>query len=203
MNPSTAEIFQPQEFVDLRIVRTVAGNGGHGCISFLQEWSNDMAGPDGGDGGNGGHVILKAGNNVNHLGIYFPTMISNPLVQLLMVPTGSLSRVLKADCGEKGSNKNCHGKSSKHTIMEVPIGTVVRNSEGKVIADLNRTGLMFVAARGGAGGKGNSFFTTDTNQAPSVCEYGADGEDIEYTIELRTMAHVGLVSDLQKQLNIT
>lgn len=120
-----------------------------------------------------------------------------------MVSTGSLPRVLKGEGGEKGGTKNCHGKSAKHTIMDVPIGTVVRNSEGKVIADLNRAGLMFVAARGGAGGKGNLFFTTDTNQAPSVCEFGADGEDIEYTVELRTMAHVGLVSESQKQRNIT
>lgn len=90
--------------------------------------------------------------------------------------------------------KDCHGKSAKHLIMEVPVGTVIRNYEGKVIADMNKEGLMFVAARGGAGGKGNHFFISDTNQAPEICEFGADGEDIEYTIELRTMAHVGLVS---------
>lgn len=52
---------------------------------------------------------------------------------------------------------------------------------------------MFVAARGGAGGKGNHFFITDTEQAPKICEYGASGEEMEYTIELRSMAHIGLV----------
>lgn len=53
---------------------------------------------------------------------------------------------------------------------------------------------MFVAARGGAGGKGNHFFITDTEQAPEICEYGAEGEQIKYTVEMRSMAHVGLVS---------
>ena len=55
---------------------------------------------------------------------------------------------------------------------------------------------MFVAARGGAGGKGNHFFVTDTEQAPEVCEYGAVGEELEYTLEIRSMAHVGLVMTL-------
>lgn len=54
-------------------------------------------------------------------------------------------------------------------------------------------GMMFVAARGGAGGKGNHYFITDTEQAPEICEYGANGEEIEYVLELRSMAHVGLV----------
>lgn len=53
----------------MRLVRSVGGSGGNGCISFLQAWSNDKGGPDGGDGGNGGHVIFKASSNVNHLGM--------------------------------------------------------------------------------------------------------------------------------------
>lgn len=61
------------------------------------------------------------------------------------------------------------------------------------MADLEKEDLMFVAARGGAGGKGNHFFITDTEQAPKICEYGAEGENIKYTIELKTMAHIGLV----------
>lgn len=47
---------------------------------------------------------------------------------------------------------------------------------------------------GGAGGKGNHFFTTDIEQSPKICEYGATGEDLEYFIEIRSMAHIGLVS---------
>lgn len=64
---------------------------------------------------------------------------------------------------------------------------------GKILADLAVDGSVFIAARGGAGGKGNHYFTTDVNQAPEVAEYGACGEELTYTVEIRTIAHVGLV----------
>lgn len=75
----------------------------------------------------------------------------------------------------------------------MPIGTIIKNRDQQVIGDLYKEGLMFVAARGGAGGKGNRFFTTDTEQAPEICEYGAEGESMEYSVEVKSMAHVGLV----------
>lgn len=101
--------------------------------------------------------------------------------------------VIKGEHGEKGFNKDCSGKSSAHCIVKVPIGTIVRNREGIVIGDLDVEGMMFVAARGGAGGKGNHYFINDTEQAPEIAECGALGEDIDYTLEIRSMAHVGLV----------
>lgn len=52
---------------------------------------------------------------------------------------------------------------------------------------------MFVAARGGAGGKGNRFFANDIQQAPNFAEYGGEGEKINYTLEVKSMAHIGLV----------
>ncbi|KAJ8938192.1 hypothetical protein NQ318_019533 [Aromia moschata] len=155
---------QVQNFIDLKRLRTRGGTGGNGCISFLSLWSNEFAGPDGGDGGNGGHVIFEASGDVK---------------DLHSVPT-----VAKADSGEKGSNKDCHGKNANHSILKVPVGTIIKNTDGKVVGDLHTEGLMFVAARGGAG---------DTEQAPKICEYGADGENLEYTIEVRSMAHVGLI----------
>lgn len=76
----------------------------------------------------------------------------------------------------------------------MPVGTIIRDENGSIVGDLEREGLMFVAARGGAGGKGNHFFITDTEQAPKICEYGANGEKIKYTVEMSSMAHIGLVS---------
>ena len=78
--------------------------------------------------------------------------------------------------------------------MQVPIGTIFKSSDGRVVADLDQDGAIFIAARGGAGGKGNHYFATDTNQAPEVAEYGAEGEAFSYILEMRTIAHVGLVS---------
>lgn len=104
-----------------------------------------------------------------------------------------MTPLLHGEHGEKGMNKDCHGKNANHTIVKVPVGTIVKSSSGRVVGDLNREGLMFVAARGGAGGKGNHFFISDLNTSPDVCEYGGEGEDIPYHLELRSMAHVGFI----------
>ncbi|CAG9858359.1 unnamed protein product [Phyllotreta striolata] len=162
-----------QDFLDLKQVRVVGGKGGDGCISFLSLWANEFAGPDGGDGGNGGHVILKATQDIKDL--------------------HAVSTVIRAENGENGRNKDCHGKNAEHMVINVPIGTIIKDSDGKVIGDLSRQGLMFVAARGGAGGKGNKFFISDTQQSPEISEYGANGEELEYTIEIKSMAHIGLI----------
>ncbi|KAK9872314.1 hypothetical protein WA026_017122 [Henosepilachna vigintioctopunctata] len=160
-------------FVDLKYVKVSAGNGGDGCISFLHLWSNEMAGPDGGDGGNGAHVIFKASHDVKDL--------------------SHVLSIVKGSNGQNGQNKDCHGKNADHLIIKVPVGTIIRNGDGKIIGDLAQPEIMFLAARGGAGGKGNHFFLTSTEQSPEISEYGGKGENIDYTLEVRSMAHVGLI----------
>ncbi|CRL01520.1 CLUMA_CG014342, isoform A [Clunio marinus] len=162
-----------QYFIDERYIRAIGGKGGDGCISLLRVWANEFAGPDGGDGGNGAHVVLEASTDVNDF--------------------KHISSVLEAPDGENGMNKDCHGKNAPHKVVRVPIGTIVKNIRGEVVGDLEKEGVMFVAARGGAGGKGNHFFSTSVNKTPEVCEYGASGEDVAYTLELRSMAHVGFI----------
>ncbi|KAL3280532.1 hypothetical protein HHI36_003764 [Cryptolaemus montrouzieri] len=162
-----------QSFVDLKRVKVSGGKGGDGSASFLNLWANEMGGPDGGDGGNGAHVIFKATHDVKDL--------------------RHVSSIIKGADGERGQNKDCHGKNAQHSFVNVPVGTVIRDSEGTVVGDLNREDLMFIAARGGAGGKGNHFFITDIEQAPKICEYGARGEQLDYTLEVKSMAHIGLI----------
>ncbi|KAL0858281.1 hypothetical protein ABMA27_012183 [Loxostege sticticalis] len=162
-----------QYYVDSCRVRTVAGNGGDGCISFLSAWCKDHAGPDGGDGGHGGHVIFQATHTVKSL--------------------NHCRSVITAKHGERGFNKDCNGKNADHVVVSVPLGTIVKDSSGRVLADLDSEGVMFVAARGGAGGRGNKFFLTDTEQAPDIAELGATGETHSYSLEVRSMAHVGLL----------
>ncbi|XP_050101084.1 mitochondrial ribosome-associated GTPase 2 [Anopheles aquasalis] len=162
-----------QYFVDSRSIRAIGGNGGDGCISFLRLWCNENAGPDGGDGGNGGHVVLQATQDVRDF--------------------NHITTQLRADSGEKGATKDCHGRNANHTVVKVPLGTIIKNEQGKVVGDLSDEGMMFVAARGGAGGKGNQFFKSDLEQAPQVAELGANGEEMAYTLELRSMAHIGFI----------
>ncbi|CAK1554329.1 unnamed protein product [Leptosia nina] len=162
-----------QFYVDSCRVRTVAGKGGDGCISFLSAWCKEHAGPDGGDGGHGGHIIFQATHSKKSL--------------------NHCKSVIAAKDGERGFNKDCHGKNAQHVVIEVPLGTIIRDVYGRVVGDLQDEGAMFVAARGGAGGRGNKFFLTDTEQAPDVAEYGAIGETVQYSLEVRSMAHVGLI----------
>ncbi|XP_028050707.1 mitochondrial ribosome-associated GTPase 2 isoform X3 [Monomorium pharaonis] len=162
-----------QHFVDIKTVRTIGGNGGDGQISFLRLWVNDRAGPDGGDGGHGGHVIFEAKTDVKDL--------------------KHIDSIIQAEDGEKGYSKSCFGKNAEHNVVKVPVGTIMRDVNGKILADLDEEGMMFIAARGGAGGHGNAFFKSDTQQTPEICEYGAIGENVQYVLEVRSMAHIGLI----------
>lgn len=162
-----------KHLVDVKSVRVVGGRGGNGRVSFMKLFGNENAGPDGGDGGNGGHVVFRAVDGVTGL--------------------GHLRVMVTARDGESGSNRDCHGKCAEHHVIDVPVGTVIKDSSGRVVGDLTRPGVMFVAARGGAGGHGNRYFATDTEQAPEVAETGGVGESLQYTLELNSIADFGLL----------
>ncbi|ODN05317.1 Mitochondrial ribosome-associated GTPase 2 [Orchesella cincta] len=163
------------EFVDRRRVTVQGGKGGDGCVAFTKLWANEFAGPDGGDGGNGGHVMFKASFDVKSLALLTPTIKGHP--------------------GENGGGSNCHGKNGEHLVVDVPLGTMFKDDEtGEVIADLmSPEASVFIAARGGSGGRGNKFFATPGNQSPEIAEFGAEGETIKYIVEMATIAQFGLV----------
>jgi len=160
-------------FVDFMNVSVVGGKGGNGMCSFSSLFGKEWAGPDGGNGGNGAHVIFKA----------------RPGTQSL----AHLSETILAPSGVKGATKNRDGKNAEHKIIEVPLGTVIKSESGKVLASLDQTDSIFVAARGGAGGKGNYFFLSNENRAPTISEEGALGQERKLMIELKIMAHAGLI----------
>ena len=162
-----------RSFVDCVETEVEGGNGGDGRISFLSVFAVEFAGPDGGDGGHGGHVVFQADDNTRDL--------------------SRVKRRIVARYGGPGRNKNMHGKDAEHTVIKVPTGTLVRNREGELVGDLDNPGSTFLAARGGSGGKGNHSFKTAVRQAPEVAECGAEGERFSYTLELRTMADIGLI----------
>ncbi|BFZ12987.1 hypothetical protein BsWGS_16026 [Bradybaena similaris] len=162
-----------RHFVDYMQLEVCGGKGGDGMLSFLSLPCTEYAGPDGGNGGNGGHVIFKAAVDAKSL--------------------AHLKPVEKAEDGVKGKTKCRDGKNAEHHILEVPLGTVVRSPEGNILSSLDKAGDLFVAARGGAGGKGNHFFLSNENRAPSIAEIGAIGVSRLLHVELKTMAHAGLI----------
>ncbi|KAM4031251.1 mitochondrial ribosome-associated GTPase 2 [Anomaloglossus baeobatrachus] len=159
-------------FVDHRKVRVVGGAGGDGVTCFHSEPRKEFGGPDGGDGGNGGYVIFKVDHCVKSL--------------------SSIAPVYQGFPGQRGRSSNCYGKSGETLYIKVPVGTLVKE-KGVTLADLSTPGDEFVAAYGGIGGKGNRFFLSNENRAPVMATPGEPGEERCLHLELKTMAHAGMV----------
>ncbi len=161
---------------DRVIIEARSGNGGDGCISFLQEKNMPKGGPDGGNGGKGGSVFLLAKKNVNTLMAY------------------RHSRVLEAPNGGKGDKKLRNGKNGEDKVFEVPVGTLVYEENGnKLLADLSEEGEVVCIAKGGRGGKGNACFKSSRLRIPRIAENGHPGEKKRIVLELRLVADAGLI----------
>jgi len=162
-------------FYDEARIYVRGGDGGSGCVSFRREKYVPYGGPNGGNGGAGGDVYLVATAHVTTL-IDFKKRSH-----------------FRAERGGHGGGKDKQGARGANLEIPVPVGTVVRDAEGNVLADLVENGQRVLVARGGRGGRGNAAFATPTNQAPRIAENGEPGEERWITLELRLLADVGIV----------
>ena len=163
------------QFVDEVQVCVRGGDGGAGSVSFRREAHVPKGGPDGGDGGKGGDVWIQASRNVASL----------------LAFRDHPHRV--APSGKHGSSSKMHGAGAKDLLVEVPEGTVVRDRDGSVLADLVSHGDRFLVARGGRGGRGNARFLSNSRRAPAFAEQGEYGEEHWLRLELRLAADAALV----------
>ena len=100
----------------------------------------------------------------------------------------------RAGRGMHGEGDKRHGKDGEDRIIQVPIGTVVSDSEtGELFHDFSIPGERMIVAKGGRGGRGNAQFATSTNRAPRYHEDGQPGEVRSFQLELKLIADVGLV----------
>lgn len=162
-------------FIDEAQIHVKAGNGGAGCVSFRREAHVDKGGPNGGDGGRGGDVWFVADRNVASL-LAFKDMPHR-----------------EATKGLHGSGNNKHGASGNDITVLLPEGTVVKDRNGNVLADLDSEGAKWKAAEGGRGGRGNARFLNNKRRAPAFAEQGEIGEEFYYNLEIRLMADVAIV----------
>jgi GTP-binding protein len=163
-------------FVDQVKITVQAGNGGDGCCSFRREKFIPKGGPDGGDGGKGGDVLFRAVGNLS-------TLLDLRYQQLY-----------RAEHGKAGSGQLKTGKSGKDLVIQVPVGTVVRDHETRVVlADLTEDLQEFVIARGGRGGLGNDHFKSSTNRAPRRADPGEPGKHRVLFVELKLLADVAII----------
>ena len=164
------------KFIDYAEIQVTSGKGGDGAVAFRREKFVPKGGPAGGNGGKGGDVKFTANPNLNTLMDF------------------KYKNKYKAGSGENGGGSLKDGKSAKDLIIQVPVGTIIKDARsGRILCDLDEPGKEFVAAKGGKGGKGNSNFATSTNQAPRYAEEGQPGEEKKIILELKLIADVGLV----------
>ena len=163
-------------FIDQATIRVKAGDGGRGCVAFRREKFVPKGGPSGGDGGAGGSITITASRRLN------------TLYHL------QFQREWKAGRGEHGMGSNCSGQHGADVVIELPIGSVVRDRDtSELIADLLEDGQRVVVAKGGRGGQGNQHFATATRQAPRFAQPGEEGEERQLFIELKLIADVGVI----------
>lgn len=163
-------------FVDYVKMHVSSGKGGAGSAHLRREKYVAKGGPDGGDGGRGGHIIITANPN---------------LWTLLHL---KFKRHIRAGHGENGSKQTSTGADGEDVFIEVPLGTVIRDTETQeVLKEITEEGQEFIVAQGGMGGLGNNHFKTATNQTPRYAQPGMDGVEADITLELKVLADVGLV----------
>lgn len=163
-------------FIDYALIEVNSGKGGDGAVTFRREKYVPKGGPSGGDGGDGGNIILRANTNLHTLLDF------------------RYKKKYSATNGDKGGNSLKDGKNGSNVIIEMPVGTVVKDAETEeIIFDLDENNKEIILAKGGKGGKGNSKFATPTNQTPRFAEDGKPGEYKKIILELKLIADVGLV----------
>ena len=163
-------------FIDKAKIKVISGAGGNGALAWRREKYVDKGGPAGGDGGCGGDVYFIATSDMSTLLDF------------------THKSVYKAQRGENGKNKNCHGKNGDDLYIKMPIGVVVKDLKtNKLIADLNHDGKTVLIAKGGRGGRGNARFATSQKRAPQFCEPGEPSIERNLELELKLLADVGLV----------
>src|SRR3954464_8357841 len=109
-------------FVDECNLNVRGGDGGAGCVSTRREAHVPLGGPDGGDGGQGGDIWLIADRNVASL-LAFRDHPHR-----------------KAGRGVPGRGGGRHGRRGVDLEVLVPVGTIVYDFDGNMLADLVNEG---------------------------------------------------------------
>lgn len=162
-------------FLDEITIDVKAGNGGDGVVRWRREKFIAKGGPNGGDGGKGGDVYIRAVRSLRVLDQY------------------KSKKEYVAEHGEPGGNKSFKGADGKRMHIDFPIGSIVTNTETNESVELLREGQEVKVLKGGMGGRGNEYFKSSTNQAPTKATTGKPGEAATYHIEVRLIADIGLI----------
>lgn len=162
-------------FYDYAKVYVKSGDGGNGIVAFRREKYVPMGGPSGGDGGKGGDIVLVGDSGLKTLQDF------------------KYKQHYKASRGNHGKSKTMHGANAADLRLMVPLGTIVKDDEGRILADITKDGQEVVVIKGGRGGRGNARFATARQKAPNIAEKGEPGKEKVLIFELKLLADAGLV----------
>ncbi|OGI65609.1 hypothetical protein A2647_01770 [Candidatus Nomurabacteria bacterium RIFCSPHIGHO2_01_FULL_40_24b] len=162
-------------FIDEINIYAETGRGGDGVVRWRQEKFIPKGGPAGGDGGRGGDFFVKAIRDVHILSKY------------------KAKKSFIAGRGEDGGNKSLHGKNGKDYVLELPIGSIIKNLKTDEEWQLTKEGEKIMLLRGGYGGFGNEHFKSSTNTTPKESREGQEGEKGNFRIELELFVDIGLI----------
>ena len=164
------------DFLDEAMITARSGDGGRGCVSFRREKYIPKGGPDGGDGGKGGNIIIRATREHHTLRDF------------------RYRKIFKAGNGQPGRGKNQTGKDGEDVFIEVPLGTVIYDSDKEeIIGDLIQDKQEILILPGGIGGKGNQHFATSTNRTPRFAQPGIPGVEKRLKLSLKFLADAGII----------
>ena len=163
-------------FVDHVRIYSKSGNGGKGSAHFFRSRIQPKGGPDGGDGGRGGHVIIRGNSN---------------LWTLLHL---KFTKHIKAGHGGDGGKNTSTGSNGKDVYIDVPLGTIIKDSESNMfLFEITSNMQEVTLLEGGLGGKGNVHFKNSVRQSPRYAQSGKLGIEGSHIFELKILADVGLV----------
>ncbi len=162
------------KFIDEVKITVSSGKGGAGKVSFRREALVPRGGPDGGDGGKGGDVIVEADSRLRSL------------LDL------RFQKAYRAEDGLPGEQQMRSGKDGANLVLKIPPGTLIKDNEGRILYDLTE-GQVITLLEGGIGGRGNPFYKSSVNQAPTVAQKGMPGKELDIQLELKLLADVAIV----------
>jgi len=163
-------------FIDEVDINVRSGKGGDGIVHFRREKYVPFGGPDGGDGGKGGDILFSVKPTLNTLSAF------------------RKNQKFIAEDGSRAGGNNQTGRSGKDLIINVPPGTLVYETDPRVlIGELISDGQILKVCTGGRGGRGNARFATSKNKAPRIAEKGEPFEERWVTLELKLIADIGII----------
>ncbi len=163
--------------IDDITIRVKAGDGGFGGRSFHQNYGSIKSTGNGGNGGRGANIYFEGSTNISDLNEF------------------RFKKVIEADDGARGMNKNLDGRGGEDITILVPLGTtIIDNATQQAIEILEEKSPVLIA-KGGIGQAGNhdGKMPAVPLDGEMVLAYNQAGEEKELHLVLKMIADIGLV----------